>query len=83
VEPDFRVKSEYSVARRIFEGELTRTAAFIGGLVRIEPMDRVYRNPKFTPQTIVVATVMLQHARKVPTTYGAEQPAVGWQATPS
>ncbi len=67
--PDFMVTSNYRTARQLFEGTLTPTSAFARRLVRIEPLESVYHRPRFTARTIIMANVMLRHARQVPTAF--------------
>ncbi len=64
---DFTISSDYSVVNQIFQGKLNAAAAFINRQLKVEPMSRVYRRPKFTAKSIVIANQLLKIAMQVPT----------------
>lgn len=66
---DFTVTSNYEVAKRIFAGEVNVATSFINKEIKVEPMSRVYRNPRFTAKSIVAGNLMLKIARQVPTVF--------------
>ncbi len=66
---DFTITSSYEVAKKIFLGELNAATAFIHRVLKVEPMSRVYRDPRFTAKAIVTANLLLKFARQVPTVF--------------
>ncbi len=66
---DFTITSSYDVAKRIFLGELNAATSFISRELKIEPMSRVYRDPRFTAKSIVTGNLILKLARQVPTVF--------------
>lgn len=71
-ECDFTVYTEYGVAKRIFQGDLTPGSSFINRLVRVEPLSKVYRRPKFAARSIVVGNLILKFARRARTVFVPE-----------
>lgn len=69
---DFTIFSDYSVAKRIFQGELTPGSSFINRQLRVEPMWKIYRRPKFAARSIVVGNLILKFARRARTVFVAE-----------
>jgi len=70
--PDFTIFSNYKTAKRIFQGELTPGSSFIERLVRVEPLSKVYRKPKFAARSIVAGNLILKFARKARTVFVPE-----------
>lgn len=66
---DFTISSDYSVVNQIFQGKLNPATAFINRQLKVEPMSRVYRRPKFTAKSIVIANQLLKIALQVPTRF--------------
>lgn len=66
---DFTISSDYSVVNQIFQGKLNPATAFINRQLKVEPLSRVYRRPKFTAQSIVIANMLLKIAMRVPTRF--------------
>jgi putative sterol carrier protein len=71
---DFTISSDYSVVNHIFQGKLNPATAFINRQLKVEPMSRVYRRPRFTAQSIVIANMLLKIAMQVPTKYADHDP---------
>lgn len=69
---DFTISSDYSVVDQIFQGKLNPATAFINRQLKVEPMSRVYRRPKFTAKSIVIANQLLKIALQVPTRFPDE-----------
>ncbi len=69
---DFTVFSDYAVAKRIFQGELTPGSSFINRQLRVEPLHRVYRSPKFAARSIVAGNLILKFARRARTVFVPE-----------
>ena len=66
---DFTVTSDYGVARKIFTGEMNAATSFINRQFKVEPLRRLYRNPRFAAKSIVTGNAILKIARQVPTTF--------------
>ncbi len=66
---DFLLISTYEVAKKIFVGELNAATAFVNRQFKIEPLSRVYSNPRFTAKSIVTGNLLLKFARQVPTIF--------------
>lgn len=69
---DFTIFSDYSVAKRIFQGELAPGSSFINRLLRVEPLHKIYRNPKFAARSIVAGNLILKFARRARTVFVPE-----------
>jgi putative sterol carrier protein len=67
--PDFTVESDYEVARKIFQGELTAASAFVKRLVRVRPLTKLYANPAFTAKSLMTFNLLLKVMARVPTIY--------------
>ncbi len=72
---DFTISSDYSVVNQIFRGKLNPATAFINRQLKVEPMSRVYRRPKFTAKSIVIANQLLKIAMQVPTRFADHESA--------
>lgn len=70
--PDFTIASSYEVAKQIFQGELNAATSFISRQIRVEPLDRMYRRPRFTARAVVTGNQILKIARQVPTVFPQE-----------
>lgn len=66
---DFTISSDYRIAKRIFQGELTPGSSFINRLVHVEPLEKLSRRPKFAARAIVVGNLILKFARRAQTVY--------------
>lgn len=66
---DFTISSDYSVVNKIFQGNLNPATAFINRQLKVEPRNRIYRRPKFTAKSIVIANMLLKIAMQVPTKF--------------
>lgn len=66
---DFTITSDYGVVNQIFQGKLNPATAFINRQLKVEPLSRVYRRPRFTAQSIVIANMLLKIAMQVPTRF--------------
>lgn len=66
---DFTVASDYSVAKRLFLGELNPATSFVNRQIKVEPLSRVYQRPRFTAKSIVAGNAILRIVRKVPTVF--------------
>lgn len=69
---DFTIFSDYAVAKRIFQGELTPGSSFINRLLRVEPLNKIYRSPKFAARSIVAGNLILKFARRARTVFVPE-----------
>lgn len=70
---DFTISSDYSVVNQIFQGKLNPATAFINRQLKVEPLSRVYRRPKFTAKSIVIANQLLKIAMRVPTRFAEHE----------
>ncbi len=70
---DFTISSDYHVVNQIFQGKLNPATAFINRQLKVEPMSRVYRRPKFTAKSIVIANQLLKIAMQVPTKFAGHE----------
>jgi putative sterol carrier protein len=68
-EADFTVTSRYETAKKIFAGELNPATAFINREIKVEPMSRVYKDPKFTARSLVAGNQVLKIAKQLPTEF--------------
>lgn len=66
---DFTVFSSYSTAKQIFMAELNPATAFINRQLKVEPLGKVYRRPRFAAKSIITGNMILQIARQVPTRF--------------
>jgi len=71
---DFTISSDYSIVDQIFQGKLNPATAFINRQLKVEPLSRVYRRPKFTAKSIVIANQLLKIAMQVPTKFAEHEP---------
>jgi putative sterol carrier protein len=70
---DFTIFSEYSIVSQIFQGKLNPATAFVNRQLKVEPLSRVYRRPKFTAKSIVVANQLFKIAMQVPTKFAENE----------
>ncbi|MBI4464438.1 MAG: hypothetical protein HY647_07010 [Acidobacteria bacterium] len=66
---DFTVASDYTVVRKIFQGELNAATSFINREFQVEPVATFYARPKFVAKSIVTGNRILKIARQVPTVF--------------
>jgi putative sterol carrier protein len=66
---DFTVASNYRVAKQIFEGELNAATSFISRQLKVDPIQKAYREPRFAARSIVTGNLLLKIARQVPTAF--------------
>ncbi len=78
---DFTIFSDYSVVNQILKGALNPASAFINRQLRVEPLSRVYRRPRFTAQSIVIANMLLKIAMRVPTKFVTDSELSGRTAS--
>lgn len=73
---DFTVTTNYDVAKQIFLGELNPATSFINRQLKVEPLAKVYKRPRFTAKSIVTGNAILKIARQVPTLFldGGQSP---------
>ncbi len=69
---DFRVESDYEVAKKLFSGELSAGSAFVKKKISVGPISKLYMNPAFTARSLVTASKMLKIMARVPTKYPDE-----------
>ncbi|MBI4295389.1 MAG: hypothetical protein HY669_04400 [Chloroflexi bacterium] len=66
---NFTVSSSYSLAKRIFIGEMNPAVAFIDRQLKVDPLREVYRRPRFTARAITAGNALLKVARHVLTVF--------------
>ncbi|MCL7388605.1 MAG: hypothetical protein LZ167_01260 [Thaumarchaeota archaeon] len=66
---DFTITSTYPIAKQIFLGQLSIAAAFIDRQIKVEPLDVMYRKPRFTAKSIIVANKIVKLCQQIPTEY--------------
>lgn len=73
---DFTVTSRYSVAKQIYTGQINVGTAFVNRLLELEPMSKVYEDPKFTATSIVAGNRLIKIIGQIPTAFAAENQAI-------
>lgn len=66
---DFKVESNYEIAKQIFCGKLSIGSAFVHRKVKISPIMKLYANPAFTAKSLVTANKILKILSKIPTRF--------------
>lgn len=67
--PDFTVRSDYAMAKKIFLGEINPATAFIKRQFKAEPFRKLYMDPAFTAKSIVTANAILRVIKDIPTAF--------------
>ncbi len=68
--PDFTVTSEYDVAKKNFQGELNPISTFMKRRIKVEPMKKLYLNPRFSAKSLSTINTLLKVIREeVPTCF--------------
>jgi putative sterol carrier protein len=68
-DPDFTVESKYSVAKKIFLGEMNLASAFVRRAFKVKPFRRIYANPSFSAKSLTTFNVLLKVMSEVETEY--------------
>lgn len=66
---DFTVISDYSIAKQLFLGELNPATSFINRQIKVEPLSRVYLQPRLAASSIVAGNAILKITRRIPTSF--------------
>ncbi len=67
---DFTVTSEYDVAKKNFQGELNPISTFMKRRIKVEPMKKLYLNPRFSAKSLSTINTLLKVIREeVPTCF--------------
>jgi len=67
--PDFTVESSYSIAKKIFLGEINPATAFIKRYIKVKPLMKLYTDPAFTAKSITAAIALRKAIENVPTEF--------------
>ena len=70
---DFTVTTRYGVAKQLYLAKTDPGTLFVNRELSVEPMSRVYEDPKFSANCIVIANRMLKLTRQVPTVFVPEE----------
>lgn len=65
----FTVTSQYHTFKRIYLGEINPATAFVNRQIKVEPLSRVYRNPRLSARSIIIGNKMLKILRQLPTLF--------------
>lgn len=66
---DFTVFSSYDTVKKIFTEKLNPASAFIKKQLKVEPLGKIYKMPRFTARSIITGNMILKYARTVPTKF--------------
>ncbi len=66
---DFTVFSSHDTAKKIFTEKLNPASAFIKKQLKVEPLGKIYKMPRFTARSIITGNMILKYARQVPTEF--------------
>lgn len=68
-DPDFTVESKYSIAKKIFLGEMNLASAFVRRAFKVKPFRKIYANPSFSAKSLTTFNVLLKVMSQVVTEY--------------
>ncbi len=66
---DFTIYSTHDTAKKIFTEKLNPASAFIRKQLKVEPIGKIYKMPRFTAKSIITGNMILKYARLVPTDF--------------